>query len=80
MGALTAIVICLVVHGLKKNKKEDANLEELRLFVRKVGKRGSFLVALVLTEKKSRIKENSNEKSGGIKDVRTQQMEQHSRA
>ena len=42
MGALTAIVICLVVHGLKKNKKEDANLEELRLFVRKVGKRGSF--------------------------------------
>ncbi len=43
MGALTAIVICLVVHGLKKKiKKEDANLEELRLFVRKVGKRGSF--------------------------------------
>ena len=41
MGALTAIVICLVVHGLKKNK-EDANLEELRLFVRKVDKRGSF--------------------------------------
>lgn len=47
MGALTAIVICLVVHGLKKNKKEDANLEELRLFVRKMDKRGSFLVALV---------------------------------
>ena len=41
MGALTAIVICLVVHGLKKIKK-DANLEELRLFVRKVDKRGSF--------------------------------------
>ena len=45
MGALTAIVICLVVHGLKKNKKEDANLEELRLFVRKVDKRGSFCSA-----------------------------------
>ena len=40
MGALTAIVICLVVHGLKKNK--NANLERASFIRQKVGKRGSF--------------------------------------